>query len=119
MSQHRLLIDGDEKSWFTRTRNPLWTTSEVAEIDAKRLLRMIPKLGALAVIFRSDDGWHLHFPFSSLTWAEMEAALTESKIEHHGHRAFSMMLKDDTIRVSAKPYKNSHSPTLWKVIKLG
>ena len=84
----------------------------MVEIEAKRLMGLFPKLGNTALIFRTDNGWHLRFNKSRLTWPEMAAALCESKMEHHGHRHFSLLLKDDTIRVSKKPDKNSHEPYL-------
>ena len=118
MQKHRLFIDGDEQGWFLRSHNPLWTDAEMVKIEAKRLMWMFPKLGNRALIFRSDNGWHLLFTQSKLTWLEMVAALCESKIEHHGHRLFSILLEDDTIRVSKKPYKNSHEPYLVEVIKI-
>lgn len=117
--KHRLFIDGDEQGWFLRSRDPLWTDAEMVKIEAKRLLRMFPKLGVTALIFRSDNGWHVRFNQSRLTWPEMVAALCESKIEHHGHRLFSILLQDDTIRVSRKPDKNSHKPYLVEIIKIG
>ena len=119
MVKHRLFIDGDETNWFMRSPSPLWTSPEMVEIEAKRLMTMFPKLGKIAMIFRSDDGWHLRFYQSRLSWSEMEAALCESRMEHHGHRVFSMLLEDDTIRVSKKPYRGSHEPYLLKVIKFG
>lgn len=115
---HRLFLDGDEYNWFLHSLNPLWTDCEMVVIEAERLLRMLPKLGGTALIFRSDNGWHIRFTHSKLTWPEMEAALCQSKMEHHGHRVFSMMLEDDTIRVSRKPYKHSHKPFLFKVVKI-
>ena len=116
---HRLFIDADEQGWFLRSVNPLWTDAEMVRIEAKRLLGLFPKLGDTALIFRTDNGWHLRFNKSRLTWPEMVAALCESKIEHHGHRRFSFLLEDDTIRVSKKPSKNSHEPWLREVIKVG
>lgn len=115
---HRLFIDADEQGWFLRSDNPLWTDCEMVRIEAKRLMGLFPKLGDTALIFRTDNGWHLRFNQSRLTWAEMVAALCESKIEHHGHRLFSMLLEDDTLRVSKKPVKNSQKPWLVEVIKV-
>lgn len=117
--RHRLFIDGDEQGWFLRSYNPLWTDPEMVSIEARRLLTMFPKLGDTALIFRSDNGWHLRFNKSRLTWPEMIAALCESKIEHHGHRLFSLLIEDDTIRISRKPEKLSHKPLLREVIKIG
>lgn len=117
--EDRLFIDADENSWLLRSNNPLWTDAEMVKIEAKRLLRMFPKLGDEALIMRSDKGWHLRFNQSRLTWPEMVTALCESKIEHHGHRLFSILLEDDTIRVSKKPGKYSHKPYLWEVVHLG
>jgi len=114
---HRLFLDGDETCWFLRSPNPMWTDAEMVEIEAKRLATS-PKLGNIAIILRSDNGWHLRFNRSSLTWPEMEACLCASKMEHHGHRHFSILLEDDTLRVSKKPGKRSSPPRLWKVIKL-
>lgn len=117
--RHRLFLDGDEQGWFLRSHDPLCTNAEMISIEAKRLLRMFPKLGDVALIMRSDKGWHLRFNQSRLTWPEMVAALCESRIEHHGHRLFSILLEDDTIRVSKKPDKYSHKPYLWEVVELG
>ncbi len=115
--KHRLFIDGDESGWFLRSHDPLWTDPEMVSIEAKRLMQLFPKLGDTALILRSDNGWHLRFNQSRLTWPEMVAALCESKMEHHGHRHFSLLLEDDTIRISRKPDKNSFEPYLVTVIR--
>ena len=117
--KHHLFIDADEDSWFLKSGNPLWTNAEMVEIEARRLMGLFPKLRYMALIFRSDNGWHLIFNKSRLTWPEMVAALCESRIEHHGHRHFSILLADDTLRVSKKPGKTSSPPRLWKVLHLG
>lgn len=81
------------------------------------MMKLFP-LGRKAVIKRtSGSGWHLRFPQSRLTWAEMEAALCSSIVEHHGHRWFSMILEDDTLRVSEKP-DGTHRPYTAKILEV-
>lgn len=118
MRKHRLAIDADDDCWFLRSEDPLWTDTEMLEIEARRLSFLFPKLGSVALLIRSSlNGWHLRFNKSRLTWPEMEAALCESKAEHFGHRLFSQLLKDDTIRVSRKPSKPG-KPYLRKIITI-
>ncbi len=116
---HRLFIDADEDCWFLRSEDPLWTdVVEMLEIEARRLSFLFPKLGSVALLIRSSlNGWHLRFNKSRLSWPEMEAVLCESKAEHFGHRMFSQLLEDDTIRVSKKPSKPI-KPYLRKIINL-
>ncbi|GAI12729.1 unnamed protein product [marine sediment metagenome] len=97
--------------------NPLWDSGlEMIELEARRLMNLYP-LGSKAVIKRtSDKGWHLRFPDSRLTWPEMEAILATIPIEHFGHRFFSMVTKDDTLRVGPKP-DGTHEPYTVKVIR--
>lgn len=116
--RHRLFIDADSDCWMLRQSNPLWDDGlEILEIEARRLMGLFP-LGKKAVIKRSSGkGWHLRFPESRLTWPEMEAALCSSPLEHHGHRCFSMMLEDDTLRVSGK--QGVHSPYIVRIIEVG
>lgn len=119
MRRHRLAIDADEDCWFLRSSDdPLWTDTEMLEIEARRLCFLFPKLGNEVLLIRSSlNGWHLRFNKSRLTWPEMEAALCASKVEHFGHKMFSQLLKDDTIRVSRKPGKPV-KPYLRKIIKI-
>jgi len=114
----RLYLDYDSgKEWLWRT-GPLWDDLlELVRMEARRLAAMFP-LGAIAVIMRSDNGWHLRFPHANLTRDEEESIMWTS-LSHFGHICFSCLLKDTTLRVSKKPDKNSHEPYLVEVIKFG
>lgn len=115
---NRLFLDYDSnRSWFTRT-GPMWDNLlELIRMEAKRLGAMYP-LGGVAVIMRSDDGWHLKFPHARLT-QEQEQSIMWSSLSHFGHLWFSCAVGDTTLRVSPKPNKNSHEPWLREVIKIG
>jgi len=115
---NRLFLDFDSNSsWFTRT-GPLWDDLlELIRMEARRLANMFP-LGKIAVIMRSDGGWHLRFPKARLT-REQEESVMWSSLSHFGHVSFSCAVGDTTLRVSRKPYKNSHEPWLREVIKVG
>ncbi len=113
---NRLFRDFDSNSsWFTRT-GPMWDTLlELIRMEAKRLAKMFP-LGKIAVIMRSDNGWHLRFPRARLTHEEEESVMWTS-LSHFGHVAFSCAVGDSCLRVSSKPVKNSHEPWLVEVIR--
>jgi hypothetical protein len=115
---NRLFLDYDSgEGWLWRT-DPLWDNSlELVRVEAKRLSSMYP-LGDLAVIMRSDNGYHLRFPHAHLTKEEEESVMWSS-LSHYGHKWFSSLMKDTTLRVSVKPYKNSHEPYLVEIISLG
>lgn len=115
---NRLLLDYDSnRSWFTRTE-PMWDNLlELIRMEAHRLSQLYP-LGDIAVIKRSDDGWHLLFPHAHLT-REQEESVMWSSLSHFGHVCFSCAVGDTTLRVSSKPTKNSHEPWLREVIKFG
>lgn len=67
---------------------------------------------------RSDNGWHLRFPRANLT-REQEESVMWTSLSHYGHKWFSCLVQDTTLRVSKKPYKNSHEPYLVETIILG
>ena len=116
----RVFLDYDENSnWFMRRgRNPLWSNYiELIRFEAKRLANLFP-LGNIAVIMRSDNGFHLRFPKARLTQEQEESVMYES-MSHCGHVRFSILVEDTTLRVSRKPEKNSHEVWLREVIYLG
>jgi len=115
---NRLFLDYDSsKGWIWRT-NPLWDDLlELVRMEAKRLSSIYP-LGDIAVIMRSDNGWHLRFPKAKLTREEEESVMWTS-LSHFGHIWFSCLIKDTTLRVSKKPRKNSHEPYLVEILHLG
>jgi len=86
-------------------------------MEAVRLGKMFP-LGSIAVIMRSDNGWHLKFPKAHLTRDEEETVMWAS-MSHFGHKWFSCLVKDTTLRASKKPYKNSHEPYLVEILQVG
>lgn len=114
----RVFLDYDDNSsWFMRERNPLWSsTLELIRIEAKRLANLFP-LGNKAIILRSDNGFHLRFPKARLSRDEEESVMWVSK-SHYGHKCFSSLVEDTTLRVSRKPEKDSHRPYLVEVIEL-
>ncbi len=113
---NRLFLDYDSgKGWLWRL-GPLWDDLlELVRMEAKRLANMFP-LGDIAVIKRSDNGWHLIFPRARLTQEQEQSIMWESR-SHFGHVAFSCAVGDTTLRVSKKPSKNSHPPYLVEVMK--
>jgi hypothetical protein len=115
---NRSFLDYDAgQGWLWRT-GPLWDDLlELVEMEAKRLANIFP-LGHIAVIGRSDDGWHLRFPKARLTQKQEEAVMHESK-SHYGHKWFSTLVGDTTLRVSKTPKKNSHEIWLREVLYLG
>lgn len=115
---NRLFLDYDSRmGWLWRT-DPLWDNLiDLIRMEAKRLARMFP-LGDIAVIKRSDNGWHLKFPQASLTEEEMESVMWAS-LSHFGHKWFTCLVEDSTLRVGKKPRKNSHEPYLREVMYVG
>lgn len=115
---NRSFLDYDTgQGWLWRT-GPLWDDLlELVRMEAKRLANIFP-LGHIAVIMRSDNGWHLRFPKARLTQEQEESVLYES-MSHYGHVWFSLLIGDTTLRVSKKPQKNSHETWLREVIYLG
>jgi len=114
----RVFLDYDSNSsWFTRT-GPMWDDLlELIRMEARRLAAMFP-LGPIAVIMRSDNGWHIRFPRAHLT-REQEESVMRASMSHYGHLWFSFLVEDTTLRVSKKPVKNSQKPCLVEVIKFG
>ena len=114
----RSFLDYDSgKGWMWRV-GPLWDDLlDLIRIEAIRLGTMFP-LGDIAVIMRSDDGWHIRFPKAKLT-REQEESVMWASMSHYGHVWFSCLIQDTTLRVSKKPYKNSCKPHLVEVLKLG
>ncbi|MBA7638147.1 hypothetical protein ES703_45800 [subsurface metagenome] len=113
----RVFLDYDSNSsWFTRT-GPMWDDLlELIRFEAQRLAATFP-LGDIAVIKRSDNGWHLLFPRAHLTREEEESVMWSS-LSHFGHIKFSVDIGDTTLRVSRKPSKNSHKTWLREIIRL-
>lgn len=114
----RVFLDYDSNSsWFTRT-GPMWDDLlELVRMEARRLSQLYP-LGDIAVIMRSDNGWHLRFPRAHLT-REQEESVMWSSLSHFGHVRFSCALEDSCLRVSRKPVKNSQKPCLVEMMQLG
>lgn len=114
----RSFLDYDSRiGWLWRT-GPMWDDLlDLVRMEAMRLGTMFP-LGNIAVIMRSDNGWHLRFPKARLT-QEQEESVMWASMSHFGHKWFSCLVKDTTLRVSRKPQKNSHEPSLREVIRLG
>lgn len=114
----RLFLEYDTgQNWLLRTK-PLWDDLlELVRMEARRLAAMFP-LGDIAIIMRSDNGWHLRFPKAHLTRDEEESVMWAS-LSHFGHIWFSCLIKDTTLRVSKKPRKNSHEPYLVEILDLG
>lgn len=115
---NRLFLDYDSgRSWFTKT-GPMWDDLlELVRMEARRLAATFP-LGDIAVIKRSDNGWHLIFSKARLT-REQEESVMWASMSHFGHVRFSCAVGDTTLRVSSKPEKNSHEPWLVEVIQFG
>jgi len=114
----RLFLEYDSgKDWLWRV-GPLWDDLlDLVRMEARRLSSTYP-LGDIAVILRSDNGWHLRFPKAKLTREEEESVMWAS-LSHFGHIWFSCLIKDTTLRVSKKPRKHSHEPYLVEILHLG
>lgn len=114
---NRLFLDIDSGKGFLWRVPPLWDDLlDLVRMEAIRLSQMYP-LGHIAVIMRSDNGWFIRYPHAHLTKAEEESVMWTS-MTHYGHRWFSSLIHDSTLRASKKPYKQSHKPFLREVIKL-
>lgn len=114
----RGFLDYDSGSgWLWRVGPLQDDLLDLVRMEARRLAAMYP-LGPIALIMRSDNGWHLKFPKARLTREEEESVMWTSK-SHFGHVWFSCLVRDTTLRASAKPRKNSFRPCLWEVIELG
>lgn len=117
MKLNRLFLDIDaDSSWLWRT-GPVDDLLPLVRMEAKRLGGMYP-LGDIAVIKRSDNGWHIKYPNARLTKDE-EIAIMWASRGHRGHIAFSDAVRDTTIRVSKKRGKYSHRPWFVEVITVG
>lgn len=114
----RGFLDYDSgKGWLWRLDPLRDDLLDLVKMEARRLAAMYP-LGPIALILRSDNGWHLRFPKARLTREQEESVMWTSK-SHFGHVWFSCLVGDTTLRTSAKPGKNSFRPCLWEEIKLG
>jgi len=102
--------------WLWRT-NPLWTDLlPLVRMEAKRLGSMYP-LGDIAIIKRSDNGYHIKYPRAHLSKDE-EISIMWASMGHRGHIAYSQEVRDTTIRVSKKRGNYSHRPWIVEVIQL-
>ncbi len=102
--------------WLWDT-NPLWDDLlPLVRMEAKRLGGMYP-LGNIAIINRSDDGYHIKYPQARLSKDE-ELAIMWASMGHRGHIMFSQAVQDTTIRVSKKRGNYSHEPYLVEVLKV-
>lgn len=113
----RTFLDYDSGSGWLWRVGPLWDDlRDLIRMEAVRLAKMFP-LGSLALIMRSDNGWHLKFPKARLTRDEEESVMWASK-SHFGHVWFSCLVGDSCLRVSSKPDRYSYPPYLVESIKL-
>jgi len=116
--KNRLFLDVDSGVGFLWRLPPLWDDLlDLVRMEAIRLSQMYP-LGDIAVIMRSDNGWHIRYPHAHLTKEEEESIMWTS-MTHFGHKWFSSLIHDSCLRASPKPEENSHKPFLKEVIKLG
>jgi len=108
------------RNWYTYTyKNHIWERNlEMVTIEAQRLMRLCPKLGGKALILKSSPtgSYHVIFPDAQLTWNEVEALLAEAKC-HKGYKHFSLLIGDQTLRISAKPKTHIHPPYLVKIVE--
>lgn len=76
---------------------------ELVVLDVGRLLQTFPKLGGIALIYRSSlTGFHVRFPKAKLSFEEVEAMQFQSLLCHEGYRYFCRLVQDETLRVSGK-----------------
>ena len=120
--KYRLFLDYDEttsrkKDWYMyNPKHSSRSRLEMVIADVKRLQSLCPKLGKALIYRSSDRGFHVVFPDSSLTWPEVEALLIESRC-HEGYKRFSLLIKDQTLRVSPKPKSRIPAPYLVKIVE--
>jgi len=106
------------RTWYLRVPwESFWDdTIDLIRLEAKRIHDTFPKVGNLAVIYRSSfSGWHLYFPHADMTWKENENLLFFSRA-HRGFVRFSQLVTDCTLRVSPKP--GADAPYIVEVIHL-
>jgi len=116
MRNNRLFIDLDaNSSWLWRT-GPVDDLLPLVRMEAKRLGGMYP-LGDIAIIKRSDDGYHLKYPKARLTKDE-EISIMWASMGHRGHIMYSQEVRDTTLRTSKKKGNYSHRPYLVEVIRV-
>ena len=86
---NRVFLDYDSSiGWLWRI-GPLWDDLlDLVRMEAKRLGKIF-LLGDIAVIMRSDNGWHLRFPKARLTQEQMETVMIASK-SHRGPRVLQL-----------------------------
>lgn len=112
-------IDESCKDWYYYRRKHAnsRTCQDLVELEAKRMMNLCPKLGDTALIYRSsNNGWHIIYPKARLTWKEVETLLSLARC-HNGYKYFSLLVKDQTVRVSPKYKSKIHAPYLSKIVR--
>jgi len=115
---NRLFLDMDvNANWFLRCTGIWETNRELVRIEAKRLQRLLPKLGKALIMKSNDKGsYHLRFPFASLT-KEQELQVMIHSLSHRGHVFFSCVVGDSCLRVGKKSKGKTFAPYLIEVIE--
>jgi len=121
--RHRVFLDIDVERRLSRNwlfYLPPWEphddTLALVEFEVKRLRSIFPSLGKAAIFRSSDHGWMVKFE-ARLKWEEVVAVMCESKGEHYGHRWFSILCEDSTLRVSEKPpITRSFYARVWREV---
>ena len=86
---------------------------ELVKIDAKRVFYLLgPRMGGIAVIRRSLNGYHLNFPFSRLKREEIEW-LIEYSFMDSGYKYWVRERGCSTLRTSKKTILKEVGDNSW------
>jgi hypothetical protein len=88
---------------------------ELARFEVLRLRNLFPRLGLCTIRRSSEESYHLYFE-GEIAWHEFENVLAACWLEHHGHRAFTLLCEDGTLRISEKPVNKVEKPYTVGVI---
>lgn len=88
---------------------------ELVVLEVQRLQQLFPKLGRAVIRHSSECKYHIRFT-GKVTWEEYEQVLCSSWLEHSGHRVFTLLCGDGTLRVSEKPKSKVEEPYTVEVL---
>jgi hypothetical protein len=88
---------------------------ELARFEVLRLRNLFPRLGLCTIRHSSEESHHLYFE-GEITQDEFENVLVACWLEHYGHRTFTLLCGDGTLRVSKKPVSKIDEPYTVEVL---